>query len=90
MRYTVTFAYARPTCRLSRRNQDEVRPPSKVSQQNADTFGTTGHRESDTSKPRYLRTRADLNYMYTCAHILTLRTHFAKRAQNERCCPNIM
>ena len=30
-----------------------------------------------------LRTRADPNFTY--AHILTLRTHFAKPAQNERC-----
>jgi hypothetical protein len=28
---TITFAYMRPACRLSRRNLEKVRPPSKVS-----------------------------------------------------------
>ena len=28
---TITFAYVRPACRLSRRNLEKVRPPSKVS-----------------------------------------------------------
>ena len=28
---TITFAYVRPTWRLSRRNLEKVRPPSKVS-----------------------------------------------------------
>jgi hypothetical protein len=33
-------------------------------------------------KTQALRTRADLSYTYV--HILTLRTHFARPAQNER------
>ena len=28
---TITFAYVRPACRLSRRDLEKVRPPSKVS-----------------------------------------------------------
>ena len=28
---TKTFAYVRPACRISRRNLEKVRPPSKVS-----------------------------------------------------------
>jgi hypothetical protein len=28
--YTITFAYMRPTWRLSRRDLEKVRPPSKV------------------------------------------------------------